>query len=56
MYFLRIIEATAPLVRMIINILYDMKAFMILFFLVIFAFASGFYFLAKNQDENIDTS
>ena len=27
-----------------------MKSFMIIFFLVIFAFANGYFFLAKNQD------
>lgn len=49
-YFFRSIEATAALVRMVEEIIFDMKSFMIIFFLVIFAFANGYYFISKNQD------
>jgi hypothetical protein len=46
LYFFRIVDQTAPLVRMIWQILYDMRAFIFIFVLIILAFASGFYVIA----------
>lgn len=48
LYFFRIMDSTAPLIRMIQEILYDMRAFVFMFVLIIFGFANGFYVLAKN--------
>ena len=49
LYFFRIIDNTAPFIRMIFQILYDMRAFVFIFVLIILGFANGFYVLAKNQ-------
>ena len=49
LYFFRILDNTAPLIRMISQILYDMRAFVFIFVLIILGFANGFYVLAKNQ-------
>ena len=49
LYFFRIIDNTAPFIRMISQILYDMRAFVFIFVLIILGFANGFYVLAKNQ-------
>lgn len=52
-YFLRIFFATAHLVRMIIEIVYDMRYFILIFFISVFAFANAFYILGRNMDENL---
>jgi len=49
LYFFRILDNTAPFIRMISQILYDMRAFVFIFVLIILGFANGFYVLAKNQ-------
>lgn len=48
LYFFRILNSTAPLIRTLIEIIYDMRAFMIIFFLGIFGMAHGFYLIGKN--------
>lgn len=48
LYFFRILNSTAPLVRTLIEIMYDMRAFMVIFFLGIFGMANGFFIIGKN--------
>jgi len=48
LYFFRILDNTAPLIRMISQIMYDMRAFVFIFVLIILGFANGFYILANN--------
>lgn len=48
-YFLRIFKATAHLIRMIIEIIMDMKWFIIVLFLSIIGFANAFFILARNS-------
>ena len=48
-YFLRIFNATASLVRMIIEIAHDMKYFFVVLMLAVVAFANAFYILTVNQ-------
>jgi hypothetical protein len=55
LYFFRILDNTAPFIRMISQILYDMRAFVFIFVLIILGFANGFYVLAKNQMATIKT-
>lgn len=52
-YFLRIFFATAHLVRMIIEIIYDMRYFILIFFISVFAFANAFYILGRNMSDNL---
>ncbi|TNV87578.1 hypothetical protein FGO68_gene12312 [Halteria grandinella] len=49
LYFFRLIDQTAPLIRMIWQIIYDIRAFIFIFILIILAFANGFWVLSKNQ-------
>ncbi len=56
LYFLRIINATAPLVRMIQEIISDMKSFFIVYCICMFAFANAFYLIGRNQlEHNIES-
>ena len=49
LYFFRILQSTAPLVRMIQEIFADIRAFVIMFVMAIFMMANAFYILGKNQ-------
>ena len=49
LYFFRIMDHTAYLIRMLWQILYDMRSFIFIFVLIILAFANGFYVLSNNQ-------
>eukprot|EP00347_Sterkiella_histriomuscorum_P007705 403347881 len=49
LYFFRIIDTTAPLIRMIKEIMIDMTSFIFIFVISLLAFANGFYLLAQNQ-------
>ena len=44
-YFLRVFESTSRLIRMIIEIVNDMKNFLIVLLIGIVGFSSGFYVL-----------
>jgi hypothetical protein len=44
-YFMRIIDSTAPFIRMISEIIKDSRDFMLVFLLVIVAFGNSFYLL-----------
>ena len=48
-YFLRIFNATASLVRMIIEIAHDMKYFFVVLMMAVTAFANAFFVLTVNQ-------
>jgi len=50
-YFLRIFFATAYLVRMIIEIMLDMKFFVTVLMIATIAFANAFYILGRNSSE-----
>ena len=50
-YFLRIFFATAYLVRMIIEIMLDMKFFVSVLMIATLAFGNAFYILGRNSDE-----
>ena len=47
-YFLRLFETTAPIVRMIMQIISDMKTFSFVLFLAVLGFANTFYILSLN--------
>jgi hypothetical protein len=47
-YFLRVFESTSRLIRMIIEIVNDMKNFMVVLIIGILGFANGFYILSQN--------
>ncbi|CDW91232.1 wd-40 repeat protein [Stylonychia lemnae] len=49
LYFFRIIDTTAPLVRMVKEILLDMVSFSFIYIFSLLAFANAFYVLAQNQ-------
>ncbi|CAI2381450.1 unnamed protein product [Moneuplotes crassus] len=51
-YFLRIFFATAYLVRMIIEIMIDMKFFVGVLMIATIAFANAFYILGRNSEED----
>ena len=51
-YFLRIFYATAALVRMIVEITYDMRYFIVILLMAVLAFANGFFILSRNEQEN----
>jgi hypothetical protein len=51
-YFLRIFFATAYLVRMIIEIMLDMKFFVSVLMIATIAFANAFYILGRNSPED----
>jgi hypothetical protein len=48
-YFLRVFESTSKLIRMIFEIVNDMKNYLIVLSIGIFGFANGFYILSQNQ-------
>lgn len=47
-YFLKLIDQIAPLVHIIIRVFYDIRWFIAVMLVSIFAFANSFYILAKN--------
>ena len=49
LYFFRIIDTTAPLVRMIKEIIKDMFSFGIIYIFALLAFANAYWVLARNQ-------
>jgi len=51
-YFLRIFNSTAHLIRMIIEIISDMRYFVIVLMLAVLAFGNSFYILGRNDTVN----
>ena len=49
-YFLRIFFSTAHLIRMIIEIISDMKYFLLILMLAILAFTNAFHILGRNSE------
>lgn len=49
LYYLKLIDDIAPIVDIILRILSDIKYFMVIFVVIVFAFAISFYLLGKNQ-------
>ena len=50
--YMRVFMTTGGLVRMIIEIIYDMRYFTLIFFLAVIAFANSFHILGKNSSED----
>lgn len=53
-YFTQLIDGIAPLISIIIQIFIDIGWFMIIFGIIIFAFAYSFYLIGKNQISDQD--
>lgn len=53
-FFMRIFSGTAYLIRMIIQVIIDMKAFMLIFFISIIAFGDAMLAVAMGNGENKD--
>lgn len=53
-YFLRVFESTSRLIRMIIEIVNDMKNFLIVLIIGILGFSGGFYILQQGLSEDAD--
>ena len=51
LYFLRIFKATGYLIRMIVDVIYDMRVFFLVLMIVIVAFADSFFSLSSAQAE-----
>ena len=51
LYFLRIFESFAYLIRMIVRVIIDMKVFLLVLLIVIMAFADSFYGIIRNNPE-----
>ena len=49
-YFLRIFESTASYIKMIIQMTYDIRIFIYIYFFAILGFANGFYLLSLNNE------
>jgi hypothetical protein len=49
MFYLQLIDELAPLIKIIILIFRDIRWFMIVFIVMIFAFANAFYLVGQNQ-------
>jgi hypothetical protein len=45
-YFGRLFLATAGIIRIVVEIIYDMKWFLVLFFMIIAAFTNSFYVIS----------
>ena len=54
LYFLRIFESFAYLIRMIVRVIIDMKVFLLVLLIVIMAFADSFYGIIRNNPEGSD--
>jgi hypothetical protein len=50
-YFLRIFESSTKIVRIIIEITYDIRIFILVLFLGVAGFGFSFYVLSNNNDE-----
>ena len=50
LYFLRIFENTSYLIRMITNVLWDMRVFLLILFLFYFAFGEAFNRINETSD------
>ncbi|CDW84531.1 wd-40 repeat protein [Stylonychia lemnae] len=50
LYFLRIFYSTGYLIRMLSNVVWDMKVFLLILFLVYFGFGEAFLRLSENSD------
>lgn len=50
MYFMQIIDQIAPLIKIIFLIFSDIKWFVVLYVITVFAFSSSFELLGKNQE------
>ncbi|CDW73665.1 wd-40 repeat protein [Stylonychia lemnae] len=53
-YFLRLFDKTAPFIRMVVQMAYDIRIFIYIFFLTIIGFGNGFYLLSisnRNEDD-----
>lgn len=55
-YFLRLFRITAPIVRMLMQILKDMGIFSFVFLLALLGFGNSFYLLAKNNIDSVKCS
>lgn len=53
-YFFRIFDETAPMVRMILVIIKNIRWFILIFFVSILAFAQSYYLLNLNRQANPD--
>lgn len=53
LYFLRIFYATGYLIRMISNVVWDMKIFLLILFLMYFAFGEAFLRLSESSDPEV---
>ena len=51
LYFLRIFGPTGYLIRMITVVIWDMKIFLLILFLMYFGFGEAFLRLSENSDE-----
>lgn len=51
-YFLRIFEATAPYIKMIVKMTVDIQVFIYVYFFAIVGFGNGFYLLSLNNEED----
>jgi ABC-type multidrug transport system fused ATPase/permease subunit len=52
-YLLRVISTTAYLIRMILEIIWDMKWFTLALFIAICAFGNSLYVIGRNADDNL---
>jgi hypothetical protein len=50
LYFLRIFDDFAYLIRMIVRVIYDMRIFMFILLVVIFAFSDAFYGISRENE------
>lgn len=53
MYFLQLIDAVAPLIKIISRIFFEIGYFIIVMLIVIFAFANAIYLIGINQRNNL---
>lgn len=51
LYFFRILSSTAPLIRMIQEIFFDIRAFVVIFTMSILMMANAFFILAQNLQQ-----
>jgi len=53
-YFLRIFRPTSSFIRMIVEMIKDIRIFLLIFFIAIFAFANFYYVIEKgNKNEKV---
>lgn len=51
LYFLRIFEATGYLIRMLTTVIWDMKIFILILFIIYFGFGEAFLRLSESSGE-----